>query len=87
MTRKKDCAEFGIWTLTRRIEDDASTSPLQGEVISRRSSERPSRSFASLRMTLCSNRVDARESDVANVEPLLPRASLHEARVDLSSDK
>ena len=22
---------FGIWTLTRRIEDDASTSPYQGE--------------------------------------------------------
>ena len=24
-------AEFGIWTLTRRIEDDASASPYQGE--------------------------------------------------------
>ena len=31
MTQKKDTAEFGIWTLTRRIEDDAPASPCQGE--------------------------------------------------------
>ncbi len=27
------CGEFLMWTLTRRIEDDASTSPCQGEAI------------------------------------------------------
>ena len=31
MTQKKQRVEFGIWTLTRRIEDDASASPCQGE--------------------------------------------------------
>ena len=33
LSRSQHRKEFGIWTLTRRIEDDASTSPCQGEVI------------------------------------------------------
>jgi hypothetical protein len=33
MTQKKDGTEFRIWTLTRHVEDDASTSPCQGEAI------------------------------------------------------
>ena len=29
--RRSNDQEFGIWTLTRRVEDDATASPCQGE--------------------------------------------------------